>query len=83
MDFNPDRFSQKQTSYAYFPFEGGPRVCIGNHFALQEATIIIAMVMQTFEIESCPSGEKPVFEPLITMRLKNGLTLTIRPRRHQ
>ncbi|WP_052302346.1 cytochrome P450 [Bacillus sp. SG-1] len=73
--FKPERFLEKQPPYAYFPFGGGPRVCIGNHFALQEATIILAMLVQKFDVCLDPGSGEPDFEPLITLRPKNGLFL--------
>ncbi|WP_409250594.1 cytochrome P450 [Bacillus sp. SCS-153A] len=81
MEFKPERFQQKQPAYAFFPFGGGPRVCIGNHFALQEATIILAMLLQKFELRMASGFEEPRFEPLITLRPKNGLVLEFRVRR--
>jgi cytochrome P450 len=81
LEFKPERFEQKQPSYAYFPFGGGPRVCIGNHFAMQEATVILAMILQRFSIEKAPNIEEPEFEPLITLRPKNGLFLRVQERR--
>src|SRR5262249_3397607 len=46
--FNPDRWAdglaQRLPKYAYFPFGGGPRVCIGNTFAMQEAVLLLATI---------------------------------------
>ena len=41
-----------QHPYAYFPFGGGPRACIGSHFAMLEATMALAVVLQRLEIRS-------------------------------
>jgi cytochrome P450 len=53
--FAPERWADglanRLPKYAYFPFGGGPRVCIGNTFAIFEATLILAMIMQRFELE--------------------------------
>lgn len=52
--FDPERFSPenegKIPKYAYLPFGGGPRVCIGNHFALMEAQILLAMMVNQYEL---------------------------------
>lgn len=74
--FDPQRFSPERTAgrprYAYFPFGGGPRQCIGNNFALIEAHLILAMVMQRYRLELAPSW-KVEAEPLVTLRPKGGL----------
>ena len=48
--FDPDRFepevARERPRFAYFPFGGGPRVCIGNHFAMMEATLMLAMTVR-------------------------------------
>jgi cytochrome P450 len=52
--FAPDRWADglanRLPKYAYFPFGGGPRVCIGNTFAMFEATLILALILQRFEL---------------------------------
>jgi cytochrome P450 len=71
--FDPDRWSPERAKdiprYAYFPFGGGPRVCIGNHFAMMEATLILAMILQRFHVELLP-GEKLELSPAVTLRQK-------------
>ena len=71
--FDPERWSPERSKnlprYAYFPFGGGPRVCIGNHFAMMEATLLLAMIVQRFRIELLP-GEKLELSPAVTLRQK-------------
>ena len=71
--FDPDRWSPARAKdiprYAYFPFGGGPRVCIGNHFAMMEATLLLAMIVQRFRIELLP-GQKLELAPAVTLRQK-------------
>jgi cytochrome P450 len=54
--FDPGRFTAEREGerhrYAYFPFGGGPRACIGLHFAMLEATIAVTILLQRFEIHS-------------------------------
>ena len=69
--FNPDRWADglagRLPKYAYFPFGGGPRVCIGNAFAMFEATLVLAMVAERFTLEL--TSEKPIrIRPAVTLR---------------
>ena len=58
--FDPDRFLPEEVKrrprFSYFPFGGGPRVCIGSHFAMMEATLMLAMIVQAFEVQLVESG---------------------------
>ncbi len=75
-DFVPERFAmdhlKEKHKYAYFPFGGGPRLCIGNNFAIQEMQVALAMILQKFKIEVDPDF-KPELEPLVTLRQKNPM----------
>ena len=66
----------KLPRFAYFPFGGGPHLCIGNEFALMEAQLILAVVMQNYGLDLLP-GHVVEMEPLITLRPKNGLIMTL------
>jgi cytochrome P450 len=78
--FNPERFTESEASkrhkFAYYPFGGGPRICIGNQFALMEATLILATLLQRFRLE--PSSTQPVeIDPTFTLRPRNGLPMRL------
>jgi cytochrome P450 len=78
--FEPERFSAEQAAgrprYAYFPFSGGPRQCIGNIFALTEANLILAAVAQKYSPRLVP-GHRIEPYPLITLRPRYGLKMTL------
>ncbi len=70
-EFRPERFASRPSAqrhgFAYIPFGGGQRTCIGNHFAQFEAQLIIAMIVQAFNLELLPDQTiKP--EPLFILR---------------
>jgi cytochrome P450 len=81
--FDPERFAPERVAersrFAYFPFGGGPRQCIGNHFAMIEAQLILAMLSRRYRIEPVP-GTRVSAEPLITLRPKPGIKATLRSR---
>ena len=74
--FDPDRFAPEAVAarhrFAYFPFGGGPRLCIGNNFALMEAQLVLATIMRDWRLDLVP-GCEVVSEPLVTLRPKGGL----------
>ncbi len=81
--FDPERFSpenEKQIPrYAYMPFGGGPRVCIGNSFAMMEARLLLATLAQRYQLRLAP-GQVVRPDPLITLRPGGGLHMRIEPR---
>ena len=74
--FDPDRFTPERESarhrFAYIPFGGGPRGCIGNHFAMLEAQLILAAIAQRYRIQLLPDQQIKA-EPLITLRPSPGI----------
>jgi cytochrome P450 len=56
-DFNPDRWEALKVGWDYIPFNGGPRICVGQQFALTEAGYTTVRLMQLFEIENRDKGE--------------------------
>lgn len=80
--FDPERFrperSAKRPRYAYLPFGGGARTCVGNHFAMMEAQIILAMIVREKRLELV-SSHPVVVDPCITLRPKHGILVKRRP----
>ena len=80
--FDPERFSPeeeaKRPKGAYFPFALGPRKCIGEAFAMMEARLILAAIMQRARLELAP-GRLIQLDPTVTLRPKGGLWMTARP----
>lgn len=79
--FDPERFRPERAAgrarYAYLPFGGGPRTCVGNHFAMMEAQILLAMIVREQRLELVPS-HPVVLDPVITLRPKHGIMVTRR-----
>lgn len=80
--FDPERFAPGRATgrpdYAYFPFGGGPRKCIGGNFATMEATLVLATVAQRYLPELVP-GFRVRPEAAISLRPKEGLPMILRP----
>lgn len=78
--FDPQRFTPERVAarphYAHFPFGGGPRLCIGNNFALMEAQLVLATVARRYRLRMVP--DHPVLpEAKITLRPRYGMPMTL------
>lgn len=82
--FIPERFHPEQTKnrhkYAYFPFGGGPRLCIGNNFAIQEMQIVLCLILKRFHV-SIDNNFFPEMEPMVTLRQKHTMYAKINLRK--
>ncbi len=81
--FTPERFSQDETQkrpkFSWFPFGGGPRLCMGFKFAEVESLMAVARVYQLFDLKLVPGlGVKP--EPIITLRPDRPVWFRVTPR---
>jgi cytochrome P450 len=81
--FNPDRwtpaFKASSPPFAYFPFGGGARRCIGEAFAWMELVLVVATFAQRWRMRLVP--DHPVVpQPVVTLRLKHGLKMVVERR---
>jgi cytochrome P450/geranylgeranyl pyrophosphate synthase len=78
--FDPDRFTSERSArrprYAYYPFGGGPRQCIGNHFATMEAQLITAMMVRRLRPRLVP-GHRVVPAAVSSLKPRHGMKMTL------
>jgi cytochrome P450 len=81
--FLPERWNEdaaaKVPRFAYFPFGGGPRVCIGAGFAMMEATLLLATIAQRYRMHLAPN-QRITPMPSITLRPRNGIRVNLEKR---
>ncbi len=81
--FAPERWldglATRLHRFAYFPFGGGPRICVGNHFAMQEGILVLATLVQHLEVRPQPGFELKL-SPSVTLRPTAGVHLQVAPR---
>jgi cytochrome P450 len=82
LEFRPERWNdglaKRIPKFAFFPFGGGPRLCVGNSFAMLEAVLILATIAQRFRFELVP-GQRIVPWPAVTLRPKHGIRAVCLP----
>jgi cytochrome P450 len=80
--FKPERWTPEATAkrprYSYFPFGGGPRLCIGEGFAWAIGLLVLATVAQRWRLRLAPA-QRVALEPLITLRPKYGMRMIVEP----
>lgn len=78
-EFDPERFTPERSAerpdFAYFPFGGGPRGCVGRQFATMEGQLILATVAQQFQLD-CAPGHRVAPDPILTLRPRHGVPMT-------
>jgi cytochrome P450 len=79
--FDPERFDASRVNdrprYAYIPFGAGPRFCVGSNLGMMEATIVLAMLARDLRLTVVP-GRQVVAEPMLSLRVRGGLPMTVR-----
>ncbi|HVF21543.1 MAG TPA: cytochrome P450 [Pyrinomonadaceae bacterium] len=84
-EFEPERWAseaiQRLPKYAYFPFGGGPRQCIGNYFAMMEVVLLMATIGQRFRFSLAEGFQMEVL-PVLSLRPKNGIKVKLFHRAH-
>ena len=81
--FDPERFSAEakatRPKFAYFPFGGGARQCIGEAFAWMEGTLVLATLARRWKLR-LGLAQRVELEPLITLRPKYGMRMSVERR---
>jgi cytochrome P450 len=86
--FQPERFApggiahpvRRRPPAAYLPFGGGPRLCIGEHFALLEARVVLAVLSRSWRVRLTGRRRFPAYRPRITLGPKGSLPVVVRRR---
>ena len=77
-EFLPERWdgdlAKRLPRFAYFPFGGGPRQCIGNYFAMMEVVLLLATIGQRFRFSLLAPVE---VLPVLSLRPKNGIRVRL------
>jgi cytochrome P450 len=81
--FQPERWTEESSAhlpkYAYFPFGGGPRACIGNYFAMMEIVLLLASIGQRCRLPLSADHRVELF-PAMSLRPRDGIRVVVEPR---
>jgi cytochrome P450 len=81
--FDPERWRpearESRPKFSYFPFGGGPRLCIGESFAWMEGALVLATIARRFRMRLAP-GQPVEMQPLVTLRPKHGMRMILESR---
>ncbi|MGH9836623.1 MAG: cytochrome P450 [Blastocatellia bacterium] len=81
--FDPERWTpeakESRPKFSYFPFGGGPRLCIGESFAWMEGALVLATMAQRWRLRLAP-GHPVEMQPLVTLRPKHGMKMNVERR---
>jgi len=84
LEFKPERwtdqFIERLPKYAYFPFGGGPRACIGASFAMMEIILVLATIGQKFRLQLVHDHPVTIL-PAMSLRPKEGIRVIVRERK--
>lgn len=82
--FDPERFTpqaeERRPRYAYFPFGGGPRACVGQHFSTLHSVLSLATLLRAYEVEDASGGGDIPLGAGITLLTKGPVRVRVRPR---
>jgi cytochrome P450 len=79
--FKPERWENLNPSAFQYPtFQGGPRLCLGQHMAILEMKILMSMILQSYRIMLKPNHHPVRYNPSITLPVKHGLFIHLEPR---
>jgi cytochrome P450 len=78
-NFDPERFTKEEVKqrapFTFLPFGGGPRVCIGQHYAMLQILMILSELIRRYDFELVP-GQAIEARPMVILRPKNGIRMT-------
>lgn len=80
-EFRPERWEENgRRGWEYLPFNGGPRICLGQQYALTEASFTLVRLLQRFDmVENADTLVKPAIQSSLTMSHDRGVYVRVKP----